>query len=59
MHLEDRYANLVMEKKVEWRFFQGSPIFNMFNQKEWDSILIDLVCPIEELVLDFYANLRC
>lgn len=47
-----------MEKKVEWRFFQGSPIFNMFDQREWNSILVDLVCPVEELVLDFYVNLR-
>lgn len=33
MHLEVWYANLVVEKKVKWRSFQGNPIFNIFDQK--------------------------
>ena len=58
MHQEVHYANLVVERRVEWRSFQETPIFNLLDQREWEAILIDLICPIEELVPEFYVNLR-
>ena len=30
----------------------------MLDQREWEVVLIDLICPIEELVPEFYVNLR-
>lgn len=30
----------------------------MFDQRKWDSILVNPMCLVEELVFDFYVNLR-